>query len=382
MLIDEYDTPIHSAFSQDYYSEMIDLMRGLFGAALKTNPYLEKAVITGILCIAKESLFSGLNNVKVYTLLDNKYSEYFGFTEAEMSALLNQANLQQQADAIRHWYNGYLVGNTVIYNPWSIARCLDENGKLRPYWIHTSGNDLIRELLARGDNALKEGLANLLEGKPIEVMITEYAVFGDLENDNNAFWSLLFFSGYLKAIKSESVRSHIRCWLIPPNYEVKILFEDIIQGWFSNFLGDSRYQYFLKSLTQGNVEEFTLYLQDCLQNVISIFDASGGHYPERFYHGFVLGLVVSLEATHEVQSNRESGYGRYDVMLIPKDSQLGIVMEFKTTTHAQNLSQAAEQALQQIIEKNYAQQLRSKGIQKILHLGLAFHHKEVAIVSS
>lgn len=383
LLIDEYDTPIQSAFLHGFYPEMISLIRALFGTALKTNPYLEKAVITGILRITKESLFSGLNNVKVYTLLDSKYGEYFGFTESEMTELLTQAKLEQHADAIRHWYNGYLAGSTVIYNPWSIANCLNDNGELRPYWVNTSGNDLVRELLAKGDEALKDNLERLLANQPIEAFISEYTVFGDLENDNDAFWSLLLFSGYLKAIDCQPEQEQWQCALLPPNYEVRLLYSGIVRHWFSAALGYSKYKSFLKSLTQGNVEEFTLRLQDCLQDTFSIFDVTGKH-PEKFYHGFVLGLIVSLEATHDVQSNKESGYGRYDVMLIPKDrTQLGIVMEFKTVREANmSLTQAAEQALQQITERGYAQTLRSKGISEILQLGLAFYHKQVAVMSA
>ncbi len=382
LLIDEYDTPIHSAFLHDYYSEMIALIRGLFGTVLKTNPYLEKAVITGILRIAKESLFSGLNNVKVYTLLDREYADYFGFTETETTELLRRANLTKQADEIRHWYNGYLIGDTVIYNPWSIAECLNGHGTLRPYWVNTSSNDLIHHLLARGDEALKNDLALLLADQPITASIDEKTVFGSLEKDNHALWSLLLFSGYLKAIKSERVGAHLQCLLMPPNYEVKILYRDIVQAWLSDALGYSNYVNFLKSLTEGKVEEFTLRLQSCLQTTLSIFDVTG-HQPEKFYHGFVLGLMVSLETTHEVQSNKESGFGRYDVMLIPKDrAHLGIVLEFKTAHNPDiPLATAAQEALQQTFDRNYAQVLRAKGIQQILHLGLAFRQKEVAVAS-
>lgn len=209
-------------------------------------------------------------------------------------------------------------------------------------------------------------------------------VVNDLKKDSNAFWSLLLFNGYLKVIKCEPEKGWLlRCWLTIPNDEVKLLYKDIIQSWFSAALGYTKYESFLKSLTCGNVEEFTLRLQDCLQTTFSIFDVTGRH-PEKFYHGFVLGMMVSLEATHEVQSNKESGYGRYDVMLIPKDhSQLGIVMEFKTVFDEKTpLQEAAEQALQQIIARGYAQTLRSKGIQHILQLGLAFYHKHVVVVSA
>ncbi len=381
LLIDEYDTPIQSAFLNNYYDEVTSLMRSLLGAALKTNPYLERAVITGILRIAKESLFSGLNNIKVYSLLHSKYGEYFGFTEQEVTKLLTKANLNSQAETIRYWYNGYLAGDKVIYNPWSIVNCINEGGALQPYWVNTSSNDLIKRLLTVGDAALKENLELLLSGDAIEALIDENMVFGNLERDQYALWSLLLFSGYLKAIHIERGEgTYLKAQLVPPNYEVYSLYRGIIQEWFTSTLGKSNYDSFLNSLTRGDVEEFTLRLQDCLQDTFSIFDVTGLH-PEKFYHGFVLGMMVSLQKTHEIQSNKESGYGRYDVMLIPKDpSKLGIVLEFKTVRDANiPLLEAAQEALQQIIDRNYTQTLRNKGIQQILQLGLAFRHKEVAV---
>ena len=382
LLIDEYDSPLHSAFLNNYYPEMISLIRNLFSGVLKSNPYLKKAVITGILRIAKESLFSGLNNVTVHTLLSPKYSEYFGFTEAETTDLFTRANLTPQIADIRRWYNGYLMGNTVIYNPWSIVNCIYNNGLLRPYWVNTSGNDLIRSLLAEGDLTLKDDLEKLLNHQPIQALIDENMVFGDLNKNNNAIWSLLLFSGYLKAISAEMNGTGIKVQLVPPNYEVLLLYRSIIRGWFDDSLGYSNYQNFLKSLTRGDVEEFTLRLKDCIQNSFSIFDVSG-HHPEKFYHGFVLGMIISLEDRYDVQSNKESGYGRYDVMLIPKDpAQLGIVMEFKTVTDANlPLTEAADLALQQVLDRDYAQTLRSRGIQRILQLGLAFYRKDVAVSS-
>lgn len=382
LLIDEYDTPIQSAFLHGYYEDMIELMRGLFSTALKTNPYLEKAVITGILRIAKESLFSGLNNLKVYTVLQQQYSEYFGFTETEVSDLLQRADLAEQASDIKHWYNGYLMGNTVIYNPWSIVNCIYEKGLLRPYWVNTSGNALIKSLLASSDIAIKEDLRRLITKQPLQVLIDENMVFADLGRNRDALWSLLLASGYLKAISSTPEKVFMHCALIPPNYEVQLLYEDIIERWFIDPLGNNFYQSLLKSLVCGDVEEFTLRLQDCLLQVCSVFDVTG-HHPEKFYHGFVLGLMVSLSATHVVQSNQESGYGRYDVMLIPKDrTQLGIMMEFKTVRdNKMDLQQAAEQALQQIIDRRYAETLKNQGILRVLQLGLAFHDRDVQVVS-
>ena len=382
LLIDEYDSPIQAAFLNGYYDEMVDLIRGLFSAALKTNPYLEKSVITGILRIAKESLFSGLNNVTVYTLLHSKYSEYFGFTEAEVDDILQHSDLKIQAPGIRAWYNGYLMGETVIYNPWSLANCIQENGLLRPYWVNTSDNLLVKHLLAQGDIAIKEQLESLLRQKPIEASIDENVGFGDIDHDQNAMWGLLLFSGYLKAVEKIPVKSGIECKLLPPNLEVEFLYENMIQGWFSESLGQNNYANFLKSLLRGDVEEFTLRLQDCLRQAMSVFDGSGKH-PEKFYHGLALGMMVTLTKTYVVQSNRESGFGRYDVMLIPRDTtQLGIVIEFKSMRDAKtDLITAARQALQQIIDRRYSEVLKNHGISRILELGLAFYGKNVEVIA-
>ena len=382
LLIDEYDSPIQSAYLHGYYDDMISLMRSMLGAALNTNPYLEKAVITGILRIAKESLFSGLNNLIVCTLLDTAYSEYFGFTESEVTDLFHRAGLDHDGDKIRSWYNGYRCGDTVIYNPWSIAWCIRQQGQLDLYWVNTSGNDLLKQLFAQGDEVLKDKLEQLLVGQPIEALINAGMVFSDLQRDQNAVWSLLLFSGYLKAIHAERSDGNVSVELTTPNYEVSLLYRDIVRSWLSQSLGEDNYQSLLKSLLRGDIEEFQQRLQDCLALAFSIFDITGKH-PEKFYHGFVLGLMVSLSDTYQVQSNKESGYGRYDVMLIPNDrTQLGLVLEFKTVREpSMDLTQAAQQALQQIIERRYADQLRAQGLKNILQVGLAFYDKQVKVLA-
>jgi hypothetical protein len=381
LLIDEYDSPIQAAFEKQYYDDMIQLMRNVFGAAFKTNPYLNRAVVTGILRIAKESLFSGVNNLKVYSLFHTQYSQYFGFTPAEVMTLLQQEKLQDKAQAVQQWYNGYLIGNSVIYNPWSIINCLGESGELKPYWVHSSGNTLIKLLLGHANSETKQRLELLIQNQPITAIVDENMVFGDIRTNENALWSLLLFSGYLKALEFKRVGTSIECVLVPPNYEVLALYQGIVKGWFSETTGAGAYEAFLKTLVTGDVPEFILRLEDCLLKVFSVFDASGQH-PEKFYHGFVLGLVVSLEKTHRVQSNRESGFGRYDVMLIPHDkTQLGIVMEFKVARGNQTLQASAEEALAQIDQRGYVEQLHSAGIQKILKLGMAFSGKQVAVAS-
>lgn len=381
LLIDEYDSPIQAAYEKNYYQEMVGLMRNFFGAAFKTNPYLNRAVVTGILRIAKESLFSGVNNLEVYSIFRNEYSQYFGFTEDEVQALLVEANLTDHAPQIKQWYNGYLIGNTVIYNPWSMVHCINRQGIVEPYWVNSSGNTLIKTLLALADDATKKRLELLIQNKSITAVVDENLVFGDISKNENALWSLLLFSGYLKALTSTRVDTGMECTLLPPNFEVVALYRGIIKNWFFETTGQDAYQALLQTLVTGDVAEFILRLEDCLLKVFSVFDTSEQH-PEKFYHGFVLGLVVSLQSTHRVQSNRESGFGRYDVMLIPHDkSQLGIVMEFKTVRGGQDLQKSALEALSQINQRGYEQQLHHEGVSRLLKLGMAFSGKQVAVVS-
>jgi hypothetical protein len=381
ILIDEYDSPIQAGYLHGYYNSIIQVMRGLFGTAFKDNPSVEKVIITGILRVSKESLFSGVNNIKVYSTFNTEYSEHFGFTEAEVEGLLEKANLKHCYTQIRQWYNGYQIGNSIIYNPWSVINCLQGKGLIRLYWANTSGNDLVKHLLAHGDETIKKDLETIIQGDSITALIDENLVFSDLEKNRDGLWSMLFFCGYLKAIHTEFKEGKIQCELASPNQEITALYRDIIRSWLSNPLGYSQYLEFLLSLTEGRVDEFADRLQRYLIETLSIFDTTGRE-PEKFYHGFVLGMMVSLNETHEVKSNYESGYGRYDVMLIPKDrEQLGIILEFKTVREKKtSLKQAAKDALQQIIQRQYAAQLHQLGIHNILQMGLAFRGKHVFVL--
>ena len=382
LLIDEYDTIFQAGYLHGYYHEMIDLMRGLFGNALKTNDFLDRAVITGILRVSKESLFSGANNIKVCSIMDNDYSEHFGFTETEVEELLKKAHLSDHYDDIRRWYNGYQIGNSIIYNPWSLVNCVQNQGLLKPYWVNTSGNDLVKHLLARGSRQLKMDLESVIHNESITALIDENLVFSNLENDKNAVWSLLLFSGYFKVIHIESKDVLLQCELAVPNQEIMSLYRDIIRKWLSEPLDNTQYLEFLLSLTEGRVEEFEDRLQRYLLETMSIFDASG-HEPEKFYHGFVLGMMVSLSDTHEVKSNHESGYGRYDVLLIPKDpEQLGIILEFKTAHEKKTtLKKAAGMRCGKLTNVNTQPNMRAQGIRNILKMGLAFRGKQVCVLT-
>ena len=382
LLMDEYDTPIQAGYLQGYYKEIIDFMRGLFGSALKGNENIHRAVVTGILRIAKEDLFSGLNNVQVYSVLDAEYSDHFGFTESEVDAVLKKNNLEHLSTDIKAWYNGYHIGKHQIYNPWSIANCIYKKGELGPYWINTSDNTLIKQTMAHADAALKMQFEAILEGKPVEALIDQNITFSDLNGSGDRLWTLLLFAGYLTAIQTERVGTKNQCLLKPPNQEVDLLYRDIIVDWFSGPLTDMVYNALLKHLTTGDLPSFLKILKKYLRQSASYFDVKGDQ-PEKFYHGFVMGLIVSLSDTHFIQSNKESGDGRYDVLLIPKDSKkLGLVLEFKVADTDIGLQETAEEALEQINTMHYVTELQQKGIQHIVKVGLAFWGKEVAMASS
>jgi len=384
ILIDEYDAPIISSYTNGYYKELMDFMRIFLGKALKDNPFLHKAIITGILCVAKESIFSELNNIDVHTMFSKRFAQYFGFTEEEVNDLLLLADCKAKGEEIRSWYNGYKMGDCLVYNPWSIMKCLNEEGKLSPYWVNTSDNIIIKDLLKKASPEVKSDLERLLQGQTISQQVEENLTFKDLDQNNAlSTWSFLTLSGYLTTAACESRMGELHCDLRIPNVEVHYLYNQFIKHWFT-VQSALNYERFLSSLVSGDVALFTELLEDYLQKTPSYFDLNQST-PEQVYHSFVLGMVVGLSQDYLIKSNRESGRGRYDVMIIPKDkTKLGIILEFKTaaaSAEKESLEQAAKDALQQIENKNYAAELTSDGVTKILKLGLAFRGKEVFVVS-
>ncbi len=379
ILIDEYDTPIQAGHMHGYYQNIIEFMQGMLGAALKTNPSIHRAVLTGILRISKESLFSALNNPAVHTLLSKPYSTHFGFTESEIEEILKEAKLKDQAAAIKEWYNGYLVGSTVMYNPWSIANCIAQQGLLKPYWVNTSDNHLVRELIVHADSEFKKGFELILRGEPVAQIISEHTVFSDLKTNPASIWSLLLLSGYLKATRHEYTDQGLQAVLAIPNHEVKILFREIIEQWLSGGYGIAWYNSLIGFLIKGEAQNFIDGLKKTLLHMSSFHDMAKD--AESFYHGYALGLFTTLQmgGTHEVKSNKESGFGRYDVMIIPKNlNEIGIILEFKTAkSEEHSLQKSAQEALSQINHKQYEVELKAMGVQKILKLGLAFQGKEV-----
>jgi len=382
ILIDEYDVPIQQAFLKKYYDPLISFMRNFMTAALKDNKYLEKAVLTGVMRVARESLFSGLNNLSVQTLLNRSYSKYFGFIETEVKELLNYYGIESQLEEVRKWYNGYIFGNTVVYNPWSVLQYTQnwEEG-LQPYWINTSDNELVKRLISNGGYELKLELEDLLQGGELVKTINQDISMGEVEQNEENVWSFLLFSGYLKALTRELIRGEFACSLAIPNYEVELLYNKIILSWFVNQSGRNKLQSLLNSLISGEIKIFAVLFKDYVMASLSYFD-TGGQEPEQFYHAFVLGLLVGLRPEYEVKSNRESGYGRYDVMVIPRDlNQTGIIIEFKKVDadEGEDLKKAATRALQQIEAKEYQQELLDRGIHKIIKLGIVFRGKEVLV---
>ncbi len=390
ILLDEYDTPMQEAYLNGYWEELVAFIRSLFNSTFKTNPYLERAIMTGITRVSKESIFSDLNNLEVVTTTSNKYTDSFGFTQEEVSNALFEFSLSDWEWEIKHWYDGFTFGKrTDIYNPWSITNFLDKK-RLDTYWANTSSNSLVSTLIQKGNQNVKQTMEDLLNNGTLHTQIDEQIVFHQLEQDESAIWSLLLASGYLKVEK----------YTMPPeteekeydlkltNNEVKRMFKTMIKGWFKN--PDAHYNDFIKALLLDDKKAMNHYMNEIALTIFSYFDTgkrpSKRVEPERFYHGFVLGLMVDLADRYLITSNRESGFGRYDVMLKPKPDNKkdpAIIIEFKVfdDEEEETLNDTVQMALQQIERMNYAKDLLEEGIsaQRIRKYGFAFQGKTVLI---
>lgn len=388
ILLDEYDTPMQEAYIDGYWEQMVGFTRSMFNASFKTNPYMERAIMTGITRTSKESVFSDLNNLTVVTTTTERYTDSFGFTQDEVNQALKEYGLYEQVAEVKKWYDGFVFGTTKdIYNPWSILNFL-ENRKFATYWANTSSNSLVEKLIREGSANVKMIMEDLLTGKCLHTQIDEQVVFAQLDYSEYAIWSLLLASGYLKVIKYEiNLESGGEEYdLALTNKEVKIMFERMIREWFSRFT--SNYNDFVKALLAGDTKAMNAYMNRVALATFSYFDTgrnpSEAAEPERFYHGFVLGLMVDLADRYIISSNRESGYGRYDVLLKPRNKQDdGIILEFKVrdSEDEKTLSETVKAALKQIDEQCYVATLIQEGVveEKIRKYGFAFEGKKVLI---
>ena len=387
ILLDEYDTPMQEAFVKGYWDGLVDFTRSLFNSAFKTNPYLERAIMTGITRVSKESIFSDLNHLKVVTTTSDEYATAFGFTEPEVFAALEECGLADKKEEVKKWYDGFVFGSQKdIYNPWSILNFLD-TGVISTYWANSSANSLVGKLLREGNARLKERFERLLQGEVLVTPIDEQIVYNQLNGSDKAVWSLLVASGYLKVLSAEEYEEK-EDWREPDyelaltNLEVKIMFRNMVRSWFQDASGD--YNDFIKAMLADDVYAMNMYMKRVVRDTFSYFD-TGSNEPERFYHGFVLGLMVDLQREYIVTSNRESGFGRYDVMIEPKNpvEKDAVILEFKVQRQGleNSLEDTVAAALQQIEEKQYATQLQSRGIPKerIRNYGIAFCGKEVLV---
>lgn len=390
ILLDEYDTPMQEAYIAGFWDKLAQFTRSLFNSTFKTNPWLERAIMTGITRVSKESIFSDLNNLEVVTTTSNKYAEIFGFTEEEVFAAMDEYGYTEKAE-VKKWYDGFSFGDKKdIYNPWSILNYLDKRNFM-PYWANTSSNRLVGKLIKEGKPGLKQSFERLLKGEHLFTFIDEQIVYNQLDGNEKAVWSFLVASGYLKVVSyqgygqiPEGQRPVYELALT--NHEVSVMFHNIVSGWFSD--ADDEYNEFIQALLIGDIESMNHYMNEVTLATFSSFDVgtkpSGKTHPERFYHGFVLGLMVELRKKYTISSNRESGLGRYDVVLEPCSSaDDAIIIEFKVFNgkKEKTLEDTLKNALQQIEDKKYDALLQAKGIDRdrIRKYGFAFEGKTVLI---
>ena len=387
ILIDEYDVPLEDAYFSGYYDEMVRFIRSLFESALKTNSALEFSVITGCLRISKESIFTGLNNLAVNSILSNKYSESFGFVQYEVDELMEYYNIEEKSQLMKKWYDGYLFGKSEVYNPWSVLNQVkewseDKDISAIPWWTNTSSNNIIRTLVSQADNETKDIIENLIHGGSVETVLKETVTYGDLTENNENIWSFLFFTGYLKIkeiVKTGELTGEPTIYsLVIPNLEIKSCYTDIIIQYFEIYKKAINKDNLYKALLGRNAQDFAEQITDLLRKTISYYDST-----ESFYHGLISGLL-SGNVYYKVEANRETGDGRSDLVLYQQDvAQNAVILEFKVCGKNETADDAAKRALKQINDRDYASKAREDGYKNIIKYGVAFKGKMCyAIVES
>lgn len=379
ILIDEYDVPLENAYFKGFYDEMTDFIRSLFESALKTNDHLQFAVITGCLRISKESIFTGLNHLKIISILDQRYSEHFGFTEAEIQQMMNYYGVENRFPVMKEWYDGYAFGSTEVYNPWSVINfmydlCADINAFPRPYWINTSSNDIIKDLIARADREMKGQIETLLDGKTLDIQVHEEVTYEDIHSDGENLWNFLYFTGYLARESDYFKGKYVFLKVRIPNVEIMTIYENTITNWMKDLIKKEDFHDLYRAMEEGDAQRMTGILNRQLFRTISFYDSA-----ENFYHGFLTGILSQSE-NYLVKSNRESGNGRSDIMVrSPSLRGRSFVLEVKVSESVEDLENDAEKALQQIYEKKYMEELRTEGYRKIDCYGISFYRKDCEV---
>jgi hypothetical protein len=379
ILIDEYDVPLESAYHNGYYNEMVDFIRSLFENVLKTNINLEFAVVTGCLRISKESIFTGLNNLSVISIMDEAYSEHFGFTDYEINEMLEFYGFEDVKNTIKDWYNGYLFGNTEVYNPWSIINYIrsiyvDRNAFEKPYWSNTSSNNIVKKLIEKDSTAIKDKIENLINGGKIEIPIHEEITYGDIELNEENIWNFLFFTGYLKKISTKQENENIYIQATIPNKEVTYIYRNSILNWFDKIIKEKDMTILYKAVLDGDEDTFSEIITDELINMISYND-----YLESFYHGMLIGIFSKMK-NYSIISNQESGLGRPDILIRPRSVRKeAIILEIKRVKDIDDMENGCLQALKQIEDNKYEDGLRRDGFRKFIKYGVAFYKKECLV---
>ncbi len=379
ILIDEYDVPLENAYFQGFYTEMVNFIRSLFESALKTNDCLQFAVITGCLRISKESIFTGLNHLKIISILDQRYSEYFGFTETEVLQMMKYYGVESRFSTMKDWYDGYTFGSTAVYNPWSVINFMfdlyaDVEAFPRPYWINTSSNDIVKDLIARADRETKGQIETLLSGETLEIQVHEEVTYEDMRSKGENLWNFLYFTGYLTKESTHFRDKYIFLNVRIPNTEVMTIYENTILNWMKERIEKEDFRDLYCAMEDGNGEKMRDILTGQLFSTISFHDSA-----ENFYHGFLAGILSQSE-NYLVKSNRESGSGRSDIMVkSPSLRGRAFILEIKISKNIDELENDAERALQQVYDKKYMEELRAEGYRRIDCYGISFYRKDCEV---